>query len=278
MRRWDDKGLRFIGDLYHPDTGRIYSKQDLASVYGIRMTFLCYQALTRSLPKQLQKQVDIVHLKQPNIPYKINLVLNYKNLTKLAYRKFVEKMNTNNNSSNERLREKWLNSIGDYTEGTMQKVAKSIVPTYLIYLHFRIINRIYATNRYLYKIKTVEFETCTFCKETPETIVHLFWDCPVTNIFIKEILSRLKEKYSTSLKLNPTNWFLLTDLSNVEVLIVTLIKAHIHKSRLKVSKPSAEVMIQNIKFEVTKDYHIAKRDNNEKAFEQRWGELQKLLN
>ena len=94
-------------------------------------------------------------------------MLNYKNLTKLAYTKFVEKMNANNNSSNERLREKWLNSIGDYTEGTMQKVAKSIVPTYLIYLHFRIINRIYATNRYLYKIKTVELETCTFCKETP---------------------------------------------------------------------------------------------------------------
>ena len=52
------------------------------------------------------------------------------------------------------------------------------------------INTIYATNKYLFNIKIVKHNTCTFCEDVPETIVHLFWQCPITQIFIKEILSR----------------------------------------------------------------------------------------
>ena len=277
VSRWDDKGLRFIGDLYNVDTGLIYSQQDLSTIYGIQMTFLCYTALVRSLPEKLQRQVDRAYIKKPSIPYKINLVLNSKKFSRTAYKVFVENMSPNYNASNDRLRIKWIADIGEYTSGTVLKVIKATMSTYLIYFHFRIINRIYATNKYLFNIKIIKHNTCTFCEDAPETIVHLFWQCPITQIFIKEILSHLKLEYKINININAENWFLLLDLSHIEVLIITLIKAYIHKSRLKSSKPLVQVMMQNIKFEVTKEYNVAKTKNRVDMFERRWGELKKLL-
>ena len=149
------------------------------------MTFLCYAGLLRSLPNTLQRQVDKWFIKKPNIPYRINLVLNNKKITKLAYNVFLARMSANNNVSNEHLHRKWLVDIGDYNEGTLEKVSKSTTSTYLIYNHFRIINRIYATNKHLFNINITENDRCTFCERAEETIVHLFWFCSKIQTFIK---------------------------------------------------------------------------------------------
>jgi hypothetical protein len=36
---------------------------------------------------------------------------------------------------------------------------------------------------------------CTFCKIHDETIEHLFFDCPVTQIFLKSLSKQLKQYY-----------------------------------------------------------------------------------
>ena len=87
----------------------------------------------------------------------------------------------------------------------------------------------------------------------------------------------MKEKYNTTINVNSVNWFLLTDLSNIEVLLVVLIRTYIHKMRLKAVRLSVEAMMQTIKFEMKKEYSIAKRKNKVETFEQRWGELKRLL-
>ena len=85
-------------------------------------------------------------------------------------------------------------------------------------------------------------------------------------------------KYNLSMNINPIRWFLLSDMSNVEVVIVTLIKANIHRSRLKLNNLSAEIMLHNLKLEVTKEYIIAKRNGKMDAFERRWGDIKKIMN
>ena len=84
-------------------------------------------------------------------------------------------------------------------------------------------------------------------------------------------------EYNTSMNINPVNWFLLTDLAKIEIIVVTLMKANIHKSRLKLAKPSVQVMLQSLKFEATKEYNIAKSYNKMSVFEGKWGELRRLL-
>ena len=89
-----------------------------------------------------------------------------------------------------RLEAKWMLDIGEYAKGTVQKVTSAAMSTYLIYLlHFKIIHRIYGTNKYLFKINVAQSSECAFCNDSIEAIVHLFWSCPKTQIYIKEILS-----------------------------------------------------------------------------------------
>ena len=43
------------------------------------------------------------------------------------------------------------------------------------FLHGRI-----ATDVFLFKIQAADTDLCCFCQETQETLIHFFWDCPVT--------------------------------------------------------------------------------------------------
>ena len=277
VKKWNEKGLRFIGDLYNSNTGAIYSKNELELTYGISMTFLCYTALIKSLPIKLQSKVNITNLRKPYIPYKVNIVMNQKKFSKTAYRSFVENKATNDNVVNDRLQTKWINDVGEYIRGSVQSVTAATKSIFLVYLHYRIVSRIYATNKYLTVINIKQCDVCTFCNNATESICHLFWQCPSTQFFIKEILSHLRRNYNMNLNINAKNWFFLTDLSHLEVLVVTVAKATIHRSRLQTVKPSVDAMLHVLKSEAKIEYYVAKTNNSMDAFERRWGELKKIL-
>ena len=277
IKKWNHKGLRFISDLYNPKTGTIYSRHNLEQIYGIRVNFLCYAALIRSLPKDIQKQVNKSLITNPIIPNKISQITTDKKFSRTAYAIFVEQKRSNNDTSNARLRSKWTADIGDFVEGSLQMLMNATTFTYIIYFHFKIIHRIYASNSLLYKIRIAENNLCTFCEQQRETIYHLFWQCPKTQIFIKEILSHIKDTYLINININKVQWFFLTDLSSIEMLIVTLIKIHIHKSRLKLIIPSIRICIEQIKTEMNKEYIIAKTNNKLEHFERKWKNLKQLL-
>ena len=38
-----------------------------------------------------------------------------------------------------------------------------------------------------FKIKVSDADLCCFCQKAQETLMHLFWDCPVTNAFWKNV-------------------------------------------------------------------------------------------
>ena len=49
-------------------------------------------------------------------------------------------------------------------------------------------------NRFLPRCKTVSSSLCDFCTMHEETIVHLFWECPITRDFWNSIELFLNEK------------------------------------------------------------------------------------
>ena len=64
--------------------------------------------------------------------------------------------------------------------------------TKLIEFKFKFIHRRLATNNFLYKIGLKENDNCTFCQDAPETLIRLFWACPKTSIFWKNITEWLQ--------------------------------------------------------------------------------------
>ena len=51
---------------------------------------------------------------------------------------------------------------------------------------FKILNDITFTNSRLAKIGYVQDDSCTFCRVSPETVNHLFYECTYTNKFWKD--------------------------------------------------------------------------------------------
>ena len=48
---------------------------------------------------------------------------------------------------------------------------------------FKFLHRRIATNSFLFKIKFSGSNLCCFCQTTQETLLHLFWECPITEAF-----------------------------------------------------------------------------------------------
>jgi hypothetical protein len=64
---------------------------------------------------------------------------------------------------------------------------KSCKNSYLQNFQFKLLHRIIPTNSFLHKIKLKNTNLCTFCKIHDEAIEHLFFDCPVTQMFLKSL-------------------------------------------------------------------------------------------
>ena len=66
-------------------------------------------------------------------------------------------------------------------------------------------NRILTTNCFAYKLKLIDSESCTFCHETKETVVHLFWECKIVQNFWTHYVNWLTKycKHICNLKLSP---------------------------------------------------------------------------
>ena len=59
-------------------------------------------------------------------------------------------------------------------------------------LKYKLIHRILITNSVLYKCGLKETELCTFCTETKESLVHIFWECNYVRNFWLSIGNFLK--------------------------------------------------------------------------------------
>ena len=67
-----------------------------------------------------------------------------------------------------------------------------ITPSYATGFQYKLIHRILITNSFLYKYGLKETELCTFCTETKESLVHIFWECNYVRNFWLSIGNFLK--------------------------------------------------------------------------------------
>jgi len=69
--------------------------------------------------------------------------------------------------------------------------------TKLKVFQFTFLHRRIATDDFLCKIGIKQVDSCSFCGETTETLVHLFWNCKHTQALWKKLLERISKKFET---------------------------------------------------------------------------------
>ena len=66
---------------------------------------------------------------------------------------------------------------------------------------YKINNKILVTNSFLFKINKVDSEICSYCKEQPEQIHHLFLTCPKVKLFWNELKTWLHANINLEISL-----------------------------------------------------------------------------
>ena len=142
---WNRKGIRFINDLIDVNSNKLHTKKGLKDSFNIKMTFLCFSSLMRSLPDEL-KSVEIVKESGPIMPLRMNPALNHPNFQRFAYNACIENRICDIARVNAKQKEKWIRDIGCFEDGSMVKVIKATKSTRSIMLHYKLVNRFLATN------------------------------------------------------------------------------------------------------------------------------------
>lgn len=245
------------------------------------MTFLCYSSLIRSLPFQNDNINAVQQSIHPILPCKIAILSRKNNTSRLAYNEFVialeeRKGNPPNQTSVER---KWCRDIGCVHEGTLRDIRQSTRNTHLQTFHYRIVNRIISTNTFLFRIGKGETPLCTFCNSNDETLYHILWDCSTIQNYLKDI-TFFKETYNITINFTVEGWFFprVSEQSRLNILIITIIKLVIFRSKYKKQPPSIEHFHSLLKLEAENEETCAIRKNAFDKFLQKWENMyEKLL-
>ena len=145
--------------------------------------------------------------------------------------------------------------------------------TYIQTFHFKTISRTVATNRLLNVIGKSESSYCTFCSNHIETFHHLFWECRHVQCFISEVTTKLRVTCNTPLNLSKSRCFFpcLERCSKIEMLIITIAKLTIYKSRIASNQPDVRHFANLLRLEAEKELGSARQRNAPELFSKKWG-------
>ena len=85
VKDWNDKGLRFVADLFCKETGTPYSTNDLNALFNVKMTFLCHASLIKSISSFADLGDAVRKATFPILPYNISLMTRQAKISRIAY-------------------------------------------------------------------------------------------------------------------------------------------------------------------------------------------------
>ena len=122
------------------------------------------------------------------------------------------------------------------------------------FLHDALVN-----NLWLKKWEIADSDLCTFCKNSREDIVHLFWQCE----YVKAFWNRFKVHY-TEVITEPFNLFLII------CTLVLLAKRHIYECRFQNTNPDLLIFNRKVDYVRQTEFEIAKRNNVVLKYLEKW--------
>ena len=184
FKNWHKKGIRVVFDIIGQN-GEFYTFEQLKTMYNINGTFLDYQYLLNKIPPSWITQIND------------NRVFIFENKINVTCNVFVKKLmkakkgsrvfhDTFVNVIDYIPQNKWQAEIGDITENEWKSYFLSTQKWHEVKLRdfqYKINNNILVTNSFLVKTNKIDSGVCSYYKEQPEKIQHLFLSCPKVKNF-----------------------------------------------------------------------------------------------
>ena len=157
--------------------------------YSVKINFLQYQSVVSAVSKM--KSICTCSQAVTNTVEEQNNLLASMEFCKLAYTILIKQITSIPHKS----QSKWLSDCNsqsvDYIDWRSSYGLAFLCTreSKLRTFQFKFLHRRIATNSYLFKIGITSDNLCSFCKERPETILHMFWEC----IFIQAFWNSIKQ-------------------------------------------------------------------------------------
>jgi hypothetical protein len=267
-------GCEKIGDLYEENM-KIIAYEEFRRKY-IDLNFLDYASLISSIPKTWKRHLSRL-TKKPEL---VELDLQYKIITqpktcKLAYQIFIKAL-----SIHKPHEQKWREDMPDL-DTEKWSVFNNIpfqctLNTKLQAFQYKVIHRLLGTRKLLKQCKIIEEDTCIWCQEDSETLLHMFVTCPTAQSFWNKIKEWLDNYIENDLG---SETIIFGDQSSEAVSnIVINLKYYMFVCSFKEQRPDIVGAKQIVRAEMMVEREIAKKNEKaEKLFDRKWGLLQNIL-
>ena len=276
-----DNGLLYVEQLY--SQGHMKSQDQVREEYGI--STLRYNSLKSAIPQDWKEYFEVTsrscYYPLPPHTYDMSMEKNY-NLTQRIYTFLSEDVMVIHNKYI-----KWRVDLGmDLCNGLVEfgKMHMDIYsltnnPKYRSF-QYRLLQRGIVTNIQLCKWGIKDSENCYFCKQEPETIVHLLILCPV----VQEIWLRFKQFVSEEfgniiVELSPKNIMTNRVVKNKRDVInfmCLIVKQYIYSSRCLQKDLHFSAIKAKIKSVENVEKYIAIKNSKVRIHEKKWKKIDNI--
>ena len=187
--------MKYVYQLF--DQGHFKSVNRVSIEFGI--TVLQYNSLKYAIPlewKEFFKQ-NAPQTFFPLAPHNLDRVSQERSLSRIIYSYLngnISLLHSKFVKWNEDLSEDIAEGLYEFGRLHLNRYSLTNVPR-LRSFEYKILQRSVVTNSTLFKWKLIPSNLCTFCKEEPETLIHLFCTCPIVVQLWMDIKDYLIERY-----------------------------------------------------------------------------------
>ena len=135
--------------------------------------------------------------------------------------------------------------------------------------YFNLFHRAIALNDFVYKIKRKDSPNCSFCKNYPETYIHLFIEGHVAQPIWEEVIKVINQKNMIS-KTSVFEKMFGIDNDNMLTYLFLLLKYYIYVCKFQSKLPNYEGYKAYIAINKDLEYRIAKKTNKLPLHFRKW--------
>ncbi len=282
---WYSKGISIVGDLLHTNLEPL-SQIELTTKYNLKPTnALSFIGIYSSIRKYLrtsllppENNLQTIYYR-PHIPFNIAPIKHSKKGIKYINRVFNIKKTYYNIKWNTNLQ----TQIDEDTWKRTYKICFNTVhDNYLIWLQYRILNRILGIRSRLYKLNMINSPQCKLCNTNDEeTLTHLFYQCPEVKSLWKNIQEWIKNKLNIQINITMTDvilGYLPNNNFNVPMnTIILLTKAYIFNCSRKERNININYLQTRIHTNYSLQENIARINGKLDEFTKNWDNWKRLF-
>ena len=281
INEWYKKGIRQVSDLLN-EQGNMFDFEALKTRYGIRGTFLEYEALKNKIPNRwkntLNDNTTTCITNRFNVT--CNIYLQFVLKDKKGCRRFYDLMLQ---SKKIELNDKWMQEFGFIDTDEYKhynKIIASVKEIKLKDFQFKVINKILVTKSFLYRINKTDNNICEYCNQQTETIYHLFVECEIVKQFWNELQLWLNTHSTLTLNLDGKQIiFSNQDRRNTIRNYLSIIAKHyIYTTKFTQKTLRIDNFINLLKKKFQSEKYIALMNNTMTKFFAKWAPLYNYFN